>query len=77
MGGRRIRCSVCGGVFEHEAGIPAICPDCVIREEEECRRVREYVRDNRGASAAQAAAATGVERSRIMRYLANGRLESL
>lgn len=53
-----------------------LCPQCIEKEEEEFRVVRNYVRDHPGATVFDTAEATGVDEEKILRFLREGRLIS-
>ena len=66
-------CKGCGGLFAY---LPrGLCADCLDVREERFRVVREWLIDNRGASIAGAAAATGIEEALIASFIREGRLE--
>ena len=65
-------CPACGRVYAH-TGRP-LCPDCVAAEEEEFKKVSDYLRDYRSSSLARTSEATGVRESKILRFLREGRL---
>ncbi|MGE5403957.1 MAG: TIGR03826 family flagellar region protein [Candidatus Saccharibacteria bacterium] len=53
-----------------------LCPKCIDKEEEEFRVVRNYVRDNPGATVFDVSEATGSDEEKILRWLKEGRLVS-
>lgn len=66
-------CSRCGKIF-YSVG-RKICPDCVQKEEEEYRKVRDYVREHKNATIPAVSEATGVPAERINQFIREGRLE--
>lgn len=66
-------CKGCGKLF---AFLPrGLCADCIDVREEHFRTVREWLRDNRGASVIAACQATGVEERLVAEFIREGRLE--
>lgn len=53
-----------------------LCPRCAQKAEEEFMLVKEYVRKHPGATVIEVADATGVEESKILDWLKEGRLIS-
>jgi flagellar operon protein (TIGR03826 family) len=66
-------CSRCGRLFGY-AGRP-ICSYCVEEEEDEFKKVKEYLYDNPGSTVFEVADATNVEVEKIMRFLKEERLQ--
>ncbi len=65
-------CRECGRLFGF---LPrGICVDCQDLREQRFQAVREYLRDNPGASVLQTATATGVEEGLIVGWIREGRL---
>ena len=67
-------CPICKKIFSPVAG-SLICKECIKAEEEEFKKVRDYLRENRGADINVVAEETGVGTKKILRYLREGRLE--
>jgi hypothetical protein len=66
-------CKGCGKLF---AFLPrGLCADCIDVREERFQTVREWLRDNRGASVIAACQATGVEERLVAEFIREGRLE--
>lgn len=66
-------CKGCGKLFSF---LPrGLCADCIDLREERFQTVREWLRDNRGASVAAACQATGVEERLVQEFIREGRLE--
>lgn len=66
------RCEDCGGLFGQ---LPrGVCATCLDDREADFRTVRDWLRRNAGASAADVAAATGVRQRRISLFIEEGRL---
>lgn len=66
-------CKGCGKLFPF---LPrGLCADCIDVREERFHTVREWLRDNRGASIIAACQATGVEERLVAEFIREGRLE--
>lgn len=66
-------CKGCGKLFSF---LPrGLCADCIDVREERFQTVREWLRDNRGASVIAACQATGVEERLVAEFIREGRLE--
>ncbi len=66
-------CPRCGKLFSY-FGRP-ICNNCIEKEEEEFKIVKEYIYENPGATVFEVADATEVTVDKIMRFLREERLE--
>ncbi|MFZ5353334.1 MAG: TIGR03826 family flagellar region protein [Bacillota bacterium] len=66
-------CPRCGRVFSY-VGRP-ICNNCLNAEEDEFKRVKDYIYDNPGANMSEVSEATDVSVEKIMRFLRDERLE--
>ena len=69
------RCRVCGGLFGYLAR--GVCGGCLERQEQDYERVRDYVRERRGAGVAEVAAAAEVDEAQVVAWVREGRLETL
>ncbi len=69
-----INCVRCHRVFEPAAG-EKLCPICHEEDENSYRRIREYLYDHPGATAAEVANELDVTMRLIKHYLREGRLE--
>ncbi|WP_427338124.1 TIGR03826 family flagellar region protein [Caloranaerobacter sp. DY30410] len=67
-------CSKCGKIYVYD-GINKLCPKCRKEEEEEFRKVKEYIYDHPDANIQIVSEETGVPVKKILRYLREGRLE--
>lgn len=67
-------CAICRKIFSQNAK-ESICRDCIVAEEEKFQTVREYLKENPGASISQVSDETDVSTKKIMRYLKDGRIE--
>lgn len=67
-------CRKCGRIFNYVAG-PFVCPACRDSLEADFQRVKEYVRENRGATISQVSEECEVEVSQINQWLREERLE--
>ena len=67
-------CARCHRLFEKVA-FEEVCPTCFAIEEEEFRRIKEYLLQHPGASSNEVMRHTGVSLKTIKRYLREDRLE--
>ena len=67
-------CLRCGVMFSHGLG-PQICPECRKADEEDFKKVKDYLYENPGAAMTQVANALDISVNKIKRYLREGRLE--
>lgn len=67
-------CPKCRKLFTPTPG-HMICPECEKKEEQEFQRVRDYLRENRGADINIVSEETQVSTKKILKYLREGRLE--
>lgn len=65
-------CKNCGTLFTSYGS--KICPECMDKEEDEFRIVRDYIWDNPGGNMKQVAEATEVDLEKIMKWLREERL---
>lgn len=68
------QCQRCHRMFER-AGNENVCPVCTPLDEEEFRRIKEYLEAHQGASSNEVMRHTGVSLKQIKRYLKEERLE--
>lgn len=66
-------CTKCGRVFSYN-GVP-ICSRCNNTDEEDFKRVKEYLYDNPGATVMEVSEETEVSEKQILRYLRESRIE--
>jgi len=67
------KCRECGRIF---ATLPrGVCASCLDRREGDFRLVRDWLRDNSGASIPVVSEATGVDEGVIVRFIREGRIE--
>jgi hypothetical protein len=69
-------CRKCGKVYSYLGGSP-ICPACKQLEEEDFKRIKEYLYDNPRASLNQVSVELDISVEKIKRFLRDGRLEIL
>lgn len=71
-------CFRCGKLFVpfNKETSPRFCVECREIEEQEFCTLRDYLRENPSSGIKDIAAETGVEESRIIHYLKEGRLET-
>lgn len=68
-------CKKCGGVMIFKGVGEYRCEDCGEADYDDYGKVRRYIEENKGATAAQAETATGVSQRSIRQMLKEGRLE--
>jgi hypothetical protein len=56
-------------------GLENVCPECAPKDEEDFRRIKEYLTEHPGASSNDVMRHTGVSLRQIKRYLKEERLE--
>lgn len=66
-------CRKCGKIFNYVVG-PTICPGCREKMEAKFADVKEFVRDNRGASIPEISEACEVEPQQIQQWIREERL---
>lgn len=66
-------CIRCGKVFAYTYN--PVCNKCLEQEEEEFKRVKEYIYENPGSTVFEVSEATGVSVEKIMKFLREERLE--
>lgn len=67
-------CRKCGRIYNYIGGVP-LCPACRQEDENDFKRVKEYLYDNPGASMSQISEELDVSVEKIKRFLKEGRLE--
>ena len=67
-------CKRCGAMFNYVVGHP-ICGRCRKADEEDFKKVKNYLYDNPGSSPPEIAVEVDVSVEKIRRYLKEGRLE--
>ncbi len=67
-------CRKCGKIFTYLSGSP-ICPACKQMDEEDFKRIKEYLYDNPGAGLSQVSVELDIGVEKIKRFLKEGRLE--
>jgi len=68
-----INCVRCGKVFTTDK-ITNICPDCIAKENEELKKVTDYLRDFPMANAIEVSERTDVPATQIFRFVKDGSL---
>ncbi|RKD32325.1 TIGR03826 family flagellar region protein [Thermohalobacter berrensis] len=66
-------CAKCGKIYAYDGF--SLCPRCRRQEEEDFKKVKEYLYDNPGADIKEVSQETGVSTKKILRYLREGKLE--
>jgi len=66
-------CIRCGKIFAYTYS--PICNKCLEEEEEDFKKVKEYLNENPGSTAFEVSEATGVSVEKIMKFLREERLE--
>ena len=67
-------CKMCKKMFTYYGGA-VLCNECKEKDELDFKKVRDYLRDNKGASLQEVSEATEVSINRINRYLKEGKIE--
>ncbi|MDK2919903.1 MAG: hypothetical protein PWQ37_2636 [Candidatus Petromonas sp.] len=67
-------CKECGKLFQYD-GISKLCYQCRRRDDEDFKKVKEYVYDHPGANITIVSEETEVSEDKILRYLREGKLE--
>lgn len=67
-------CRKCGKIFSYMGGNP-ICPACKQLDEEDFKRVKDYLYKNPGANMTQVSVELELSIEKIKRFLKDGRLE--
>jgi len=68
-----INCSKCGRVFAFTGS--QVCSRCSSSDEDDFKKVKEYLYDNPGASVFEVSQETGVAEKQILRFLRESRIE--
>lgn len=66
-------CRKCGRIFNYVLGVP-ICPACKEKMEAKFQEVKEYIRDNKGATIPEISEVCEVETSQIHQWIREERL---
>lgn len=67
-------CRKCGKIFTYMGGSP-ICPACKQLDEEDFKRIKEFLYNNPGASLNHVSSELDISVEKIKRFLKDGRLE--
>jgi len=67
-------CRRCGRIFNYIGGAP-ICAECRELDEEDFKRVKQYLYENPGASLSQVSSELDISVQKIKSFLREGRLE--
>lgn len=67
-------CRRCGKIFKYTSGAP-LCQKCRQLEEEDFKRIKDYLYQNPGSSLSQVSIELDISIERIKRFLKEGRLE--
>ena len=68
-------CKKCGRMYSYMGGKVYLCEECVAEEQDDFKKVKEYLYANPGAIMTQVASDTGISTKKLTRYLREGRLE--
>jgi flagellar operon protein (TIGR03826 family) len=66
-------CIKCGKMFQYIS--TPVCQDCMKLEQDEFKRVKEYLYDNPGATMTEIANALNISTRKLTRFLREGRIE--
>jgi len=72
--GELINCGKCGRMFSSE-NEQKLCSKCKNSDEDDFMIVREYIYDNPNSMASEVAEETGVDESKILKFLRQGKLQ--
>jgi len=67
-------CRRCGKIFTYTGS--SVCPSCKRGDQEEFRKIRDYLFEHPNSSSIEVSEATGISVKLILSYLREGRLES-
>ncbi len=67
-------CPICGKVFIKLG--KNLCPDCMEKEEQEYKEVRQYLKENPGASVMEIKEITGIDENKILKWIREGRIDT-
>ncbi|NTV89042.1 MAG: MerR family transcriptional regulator [Clostridiales bacterium] len=67
-------CKRCGKIFTYGGGTP-ICQTCKQQDEDDFKRVKDYLWDNPKATLSEVSGALDITAEKIKRFLKDGRLE--
>lgn len=70
-----MNCRKCRKLFNYLGYGPRICPECAKKDEENFKKVKEFLYENPGAMLPTISRETGVSSDVIIRYLREGRIE--
>ncbi len=70
-----INCKKCGKLFESENNI--LCKRCSEELDNPYTKIKNYLYYHRGANLMQIAEATGISRSLILKFMREGKLETM
>lgn len=66
-------CPECGKIYRYAGR--TLCPKCIEEDEKDFLKVKDYLRQNRGASIVEISDETDVEETKVIAYLREGRLQ--
>ncbi|MEN8906177.1 MAG: MerR family transcriptional regulator [Clostridiales bacterium] len=66
-------CKSCGKMYTYVSSV--ICDDCVKKEKDDFKKVKEYLYDNPKSSMTEVSQALEISTKKLTRYLREGRLE--
>ncbi len=65
-------CPVCGNLFVYT--FKNMCPDCVKKDEDDFKKVRDYIYKNPNAAIEEISEKTGIDTKKMLEFLRDGRL---
>lgn len=69
-----INCERCGNVFNSSNG-QALCRDCAVAENNDLKKINEFLLNNPSATASDASLTTGIPKLVIFKLIKNGSLK--
>lgn len=69
-------CPICNRIFD-DLGVREVCADCFAENENELRKVKDYLYIHPNSSIMEVSEATGISVQKLRRFLQNERLVSI
>lgn len=68
-------CPICGKIFEY-SNLTTVCPECWIKNENDFKKIKDYLYDNPNQNIIQLSEATGIPIEKIKCYMREERIVS-